>query len=128
MGVLSDPLPNDFEWVGCFVYIDEWMMCMSVSPAQLWLVIEGIGGENGWYFLFLLWVICGWMDCLVGGVGLVCGCWSCLVVMVGDVLDFWCVEVIESGHLLRLCVEMKVFGGVWFELCVSVDGDGVWFD
>ena len=36
----------------------------------LWRVIEGIGGENGWYSFPLAWAVRGWLDRLVGGVGL----------------------------------------------------------
>ena len=39
-------------------------------PEQLWRVIEGIGGDNGWYSFPLAWAVRGWLDRLVGGVGL----------------------------------------------------------
>lgn len=127
-GAPSDPLPSDPDWAGRLVYTDERTMRTSASPAQLWSVIEGIGGENGWYSSPLLWAIRGWMDRLVGGVGLARGRRSRSVVTVGDALDFWRVEAIEPGHLLRLRAEMKVPGGAWLELRASPDGDGARFD
>ena len=43
----------------------------STPPRRtLWRVIEGIGGENGWYSFPLAWSVRGWLDRLVGGVGL----------------------------------------------------------
>ncbi len=32
-------------------------------------MVEGIGGENGWYSFPLAWVARGWMDKVAGGVG-----------------------------------------------------------
>ncbi len=127
-GAPSDPLPSDPEWAGRLVYTDIRTMTTKASAAQLWSVIEGIGGENGWYSSPLLWAIRGWMDRLVGGVGLARGRRSRSVVTVGDALDFWRVEAIEPGHLLRLRAEMKVPGGAWLELRATPEGDGARFD
>ncbi|MCC4249958.1 SDR family oxidoreductase [Microbacterium testaceum] len=127
-GAPSDPLPSDPDWAGRLVYTDERTMRTTASPAQLWSVIEGIGGENGWYSSPVLWAIRGWMDRLVGGVGLARGRRSRSVVTVGDALDFWRVEAIEPGRLLRLRAEMKVPGGAWLELRASPEGEGARFD
>lgn len=127
-GAPSDPLPSDPEWAGRLVYTDIRTMTTKASAAQLWSVIEGIGGENGWYSSPLLWAIRGWMDRLVGGVGLARGRRSRSVVTVGDALDFWRVEAIEPGHLLRLRAEMKVPGGAWLELRATPEGEGARFD
>ncbi len=69
-GLPSDPLPSDPEWAGRTVYTDHQSMHTTASPERLWAVIAGIGGENGWYSAPLLWAVRGWMDRLVGGVGL----------------------------------------------------------
>ena len=100
----------------------------SASPDRLWRVIEGIGGENGWYSSPLLWAIRGWMDRLVGGIGLARGRRSRARLEVGDALDFWRVEAIERGSFLRLRAEMKVPGLAWLELRSSADGDGSRYD
>jgi len=127
-GVPSDPLPSDPDWAGRLVYTDIRTMHTTANAAQLWSVIEGIGGENGWYSSPLLWAIRGWMDRLVGGVGLARGRRSRSVVTVGDALDFWRVEAIEPGRLLRLRAEMKVPGGAWLELRATPEGDEARFD
>lgn len=127
-GVPSDPLPSDPEWAGRTVYTDERTAHTSASPERLWRVIQGIGGVNGWYSQPLLWAIRGWMDKLVGGVGIARGRRSRSRLEVGDALDFWRVEAIEPGSLLRLRAEMKVPGRAWLELRASAEGDGSRYD
>ena len=122
--VPSDPLPSDPEWAGRLVFTDEQSATTSASPEQLWRVIVGIGGENGWYSSPFLWAVRGWMDRLVGGVGLQRGRRSRGKVAAGDAIDFWRVEAVEEGRLLRLRAEMKVPGLAWLELRAKPEGSG----
>jgi len=124
LGVPSDPLPSDPDWAGRTVFTDRRTVHTDATPDRLWRVIEGIGGVNGWYSQPLLWALRGWMDKLVGGVGLARGRRSRSRLEVGDALDFWRVEAIEPGTLLRLRAEMKVPGRAWLELRASPDGNG----
>ncbi|GAA3643450.1 SDR family oxidoreductase [Microbacterium awajiense] len=124
LGVPSDPLPSDPDWTGRTVFTDARSAHTSASPARLWAVIEGIGGENGWYSSPVLWAIRGWMDRLVGGVGLARGRRSRGRLAVGDALDFWRVEALENGSMLRLRAEMKVPGLAWLEMKAIPDGEG----
>lgn len=128
MGAPSDPLPSDPDWAGRSVFIDARTARTSAPPEALWRVIEGIGGENGWYSSPLLWAIRGWMDRLVGGIGLARGRRSRARLAVGDALDFWRVEALEPGRMLRLRAEMKVPGAAWLELRAEPDGDGSRYD
>jgi hypothetical protein len=48
-GAPSDPLPSDPSWAGGSLYVDARISVVRASPAALWRVIEGIGGEAGWY-------------------------------------------------------------------------------
>jgi hypothetical protein len=121
MGAPSDPLPNDPDWAGRAVFTDVRSAHTSASPEALWRVIMGIGGENGWYSSPVLWAIRGWMDRLVGGIGLARGRRSRDRLVVGDALDFWRVEALEPGRMLRLRAEMKVPGLAWLELRSSAD-------
>ena len=123
LGAPSDPLPNDPDWAGRVAFTDVRTAHTPASPAALWAVIEGIGGENGWYSSPLLWAIRGWMDRLVGGIGLARGRRSKGRLAVGDALDFWRVEALDPGRMLRLRAEMKVPGLAWLELKASPDGD-----
>ncbi|CAI9393138.1 SDR family oxidoreductase [Microbacterium sp. T2.11-28] len=115
-GVPSDPLPSDPEWAGRTVYTDVRTARTTASPERLWAVISAIGGESGWYSSPVLWAIRGWMDRLVGGVGLARGRRSRGRVAVGDAIDFWRVEKVDPGRLLRLRAEMRVPGLAWLDL------------
>lgn len=123
-GAPSDPLPTDPDWAGGSLYRDERELTVPVGPDALWRVIEGIGGENGWYSFPLAWAVRGWLDRLVGGVGLRRGRRDAQRLRVGDSLDFWRVEEILPGELLRLRAEMRVPGLAWLELSVRRDDRG----
>ncbi|MEU0289178.1 MULTISPECIES: SDR family oxidoreductase [Streptomyces] len=123
-GAPSDPLPTDPDWAGGSLYRDERHRAVSASPEALWKVIEGIGGENGWYSFPLAWAVRGWLDRIVGGVGLRRGRRDPQRLRAGDSLDFWRVEEIEPGRLLRLRAEMRLPGLAWLEMRVETDGAG----
>lgn len=120
----ADLLPSDPDWAGETVYTDIRTRTSTASPATLWDVVEGIGGEHGWYSFPLAWTVRGWLDRLVGGVGLRRGRRDAHRLYKGEALDFWRVEEIERGSLLRLRAEMKVPGGAWLEMRVSPHPDG----
>jgi len=123
-GAPSDPLPTDPDWSGGSLYRDERELAVPVDRADLWQVIEGIGGENGWYSLPLAWAVRGWIDRIAGGVGLRRGRRDAHRLRVGDSLDFWRVEEIVPGELLRLRAEMRLPGAAWLELSVGTDDRG----
>jgi hypothetical protein len=66
----------------------------------------------------------GWIDQLVGGVGLRRGRRDPRRLHVGEALDFWRVEYLDRPRLLRLRAEMRLPGRAWLELEVIPDGDG----
>ncbi len=119
----SDPLPSDPDWAGGSLYVDDRVGTVRASRDELWTVIEAIGGENGWYSWPLAWSVRGWMDRIIGGVGLRRGRRDPKRLFVGESLDFWRVEEIEHGQLLRLRAEMKVPGLAWLELTIDEGGD-----
>jgi uncharacterized protein YbjT (DUF2867 family) len=123
-GAPSDPLPTDPDWAGGSLYTDHRSMDVSASPEALWRVIEGVGGDNGWYSFPLAWAVRGWLDRLAGGVGLRRGRRDAQRLRTGDPLDFWRVEAIEPGRLLRLRAEMRLPGLAWLEMYAGpADGD-----
>jgi uncharacterized protein YbjT (DUF2867 family) len=123
-GAPSDPLPTDPDWAGGSLYVDERVRETDASPAALWRVVEGIGGERGWYSFPLAWEVRGWIDRLVGGVGLRRGRRDPGRLYVGEALDFWRVEAREEGRLLRLRAEMRLPGLAWLEFHVEPDAEG----
>jgi uncharacterized protein YbjT (DUF2867 family) len=123
-GAPSDPLPSDPAWSGGSLYVDKRESVVPASPEQLWKVIEGIGGGNGWYSWRLGWRARGVLDRLFGGPGLRRGRRNPRDLSVGDPLDWWRVEEIEDLKLLRLQAEMRLPGVAWLELIVDQDADG----
>lgn len=121
IGAPADPLPTDPEWAGHTVYTDTREVHSSASPEELWKIVESVGGENGWYSLPVAWAARGWLDKLVGGVGLRRGRRDPHRLITGDALDFWRVENITRGTFLRLRAEMKLPGLAWLEFTVQPD-------
>ena len=77
-----------------------------------------VGTYGNW-----LWRLRGFLDLLVGGVGVRRGRRDPVNIRVGDALDFWRVEAFEPNRLLRLQAEMKVPGRAWLEFEVTGDGE-----
>ena len=123
-GAPADPLPSDPEWSGHTVYTDERVVSCSADTAGLWQVVESVGGANGWYSLPVAWAARGWLDKLVGGVGLRRGRRDPEHLVTGDALDFWRVESMEKGKSLRLRAEMKLPGRAWLEFRVEPTPEG----
>ncbi len=98
---------------GCFIdkrssSIENKEECLS----KIW----SIGGETGYYYGNALWRVRGFLDKLVGGVGLRRGRTNVDTINTGDSVDFWRVLYAEKteGRLL-LFAEMKLPGEAWLE-------------
>ncbi|MGW8566738.1 SDR family oxidoreductase [Isoptericola sp. NPDC055881] len=118
-GAPSDPLPDDPDWAGGSLLVDDRSREVDTTPESLWSVIEGIGGAHGWYSWRLGWVARGVLDRLFGGPGLRRGRRHPLRLEPGDALDWWRVEKVVPGKLLRLRAEMRLPGLAWLELSVE---------
>lgn len=123
-GAPAEPLPMDPDWAGGSLYEDSREVVVDCSPESLWRVIDGIGGDNGWYSFPMAWEVRGVMDRMVGGVGLRRGRRDKDTCMVGESVDFWRVEERIPGQMLRLRAEMKLPGLAWLELAVKTDEQG----
>ncbi len=84
--------------------------------------VWSIGGETGWYYGDWMWRLRGYLDKLVGGVGLRRGRTNKDMINAGDALDFWRVLYADrsEGRLL-LFAEMKVPGEAWLEFRIKGD-------
>ncbi|MFA1543439.1 SDR family oxidoreductase [Actinomadura monticuli] len=120
-GAPSDPLPTDPSWAGGSLYTDDRSCRTDASAERLWEVVEGIGGERGWYSFPVAWRARGVLDRLAGGVGLRRGRRDPRRLRIGETVDFWRVEELEPGRLLRLRAEMRLPGLAWLEFRVSED-------
>jgi uncharacterized protein YbjT (DUF2867 family) len=117
------PLPNDPQWAGRRICSDERSTTITgVSAAEVWPVIEGIGGANGWYSWPLAWKIRGVWDKAVGGAGLNRGRRLPDTLRIGDPVDWWRVDELEPNSRLLLRAEMKVSGYAWLEFEVTDSG------
>jgi uncharacterized protein YbjT (DUF2867 family) len=127
-GAPSTPLPSDPDWAGGTLYVDERQRQVQATPQALWRVIEGIGGDRGWYSFPLGWSVRGLIDRFSGGPGLRRGRRDPDDLLVGDSVDFWRVEELENGRFLRLRAEMRLPGLAWLELEVGhTDSGGTTF-
>jgi uncharacterized protein YbjT (DUF2867 family) len=97
---------------------------VAASPAEIYKVFTGLGGKRGWFYMNWAWEIRGFIDRMLGGVGLRRGRRDPDELRVGDALDFWRVEAVEPDKLLRLRAEMKVPGRAWLQFQVTPREDG----
>ena len=123
-GAPSDPLPSDPDWAGHTVFTDLRERESAASAGAVWDVIESIGGEKGWHSFPLAWAARGWIDRLIGGVGMHRGRRHPSRVNRGDVIDVWRVESVDRGRMLRLRAEMRMPGRGWLELGVGPTATG----
>ncbi|MEX0998101.1 MAG: SDR family oxidoreductase [Flavobacteriaceae bacterium] len=85
--------------------------------------IWSIGGKRGWYNANWLWKIRGYMDLMVGGVGLRRGRTHPDKIFPGDSLDFWRVLYADKEEKrLLLYAEMKLPGEAWLEFEINDKG------
>jgi len=89
------------------------------NAADAFQPVQSIGGKNGWYHANFLWKIRGFIDQLVGGVGIKRGRPDQENLKVGDTVDWWRVEEYKEAELLRLYAEMKTPGRAWLEFRVT---------
>ncbi len=133
----EDEVLRDRHWVDHMVplsYLPEWgtlriggrmidikTIEVPVSQKEAFAPIRRIGGETGWYYGNWMWQIRGFMDQLVGGVGLRRGRRDPDQIREGETLDFWTVEEYEPDTRLRLAADMRVPGRAWLEFLVEGD-------
>lgn len=99
-------------------------LSVRATPERAFQVFSSLGGATGWLRLNWAWKLRGFLDRLVGGVGMRRGRRHPHHVRVGDTVDFWRVEAVEPGRLVRLRAEMKVPGRAWLEFQARAQEDG----
>ncbi|GAC1490532.1 MAG: SDR family oxidoreductase [Candidatus Limnocylindrales bacterium] len=97
---------------------------VPVSAEAAFTPIRRIGGKTGWYWGNWLWRLRGFIDLLIGGVGMRRGRRDPERLSVGDSLDFWRVEQFVDGSRLRLAAEMRLPGRAWLEFDVASAANG----
>lgn len=102
---------------GCFKdYKEKPVTNVTTTIDRIW----ALGGDNGWYYGTILWRIRGYLDKLVGGIGLRRGRTSPTELHVGDALDFWRVIFADkTKQKLLLYAEMRLPGEAWLEFKIE---------
>ena len=103
-------IPKD----GCFT--DKRQKEITENVDQVVENIWSIGGGRGWYYGNWMWKLRGFMDKMVGGVGLRRGRTNTQTIYSGDTLDFWRVLAADKPNKrLLLYAEMRLPGEAWLE-------------
>ncbi len=102
---------------GCFRDIQT---IQITNPDSTLNNIWALGGQTGWYYANWLWKTRGFMDKMVGGIGLKRGRTNISNIQAGDSLDFWRVIFADrSEKRLLLYAEMKLPGEAWLEFKID---------
>jgi uncharacterized protein YbjT (DUF2867 family) len=101
------------------IILEQRQRLVQAPCAAVFGAFTRLGGETGWLCMNWAWSVRGFLDRLLGGVGLRRGRRDPQEVRVGDAVDFWRVESVEPGRLLRLRAEMKVPGRAWLQFRVE---------
>lgn len=104
-------------------YVDSRSLPSASTPDELWTVITGVGGEQGWHTMPLVWELRGALDHLFGGIGLHRG--RPPHIGPGDAVDFWTVaERDDKARRLVLRADLKMPGETTLTMCAAGDDDG----
>ena len=107
---------NDYIQVPRFGVLKDAQRLDDIDPESTFTALWKIGGSQGWYYANFLWKIRGYLDQLVGGVGLRRGRTHPDKIYAGDALDFWRVLLADKKKKrLLLFAEMKLPGEAWLE-------------
>ena len=102
------------------LYIDRKEIDISnIEHKKIYQAFTSIGGENGWFDFDFLWEIRGFLDKMIGGVGLKRGRRSQCDLRISDCLDFWKVVDLKENERLLLYAQMKVPGEAWLEFRIK---------
>ena len=115
--------PGDPSWAGRTRFEDKRSVILKASLDQVWRPIQRIGGKTGWYYADWLWQLRGFLDRLVGGVGMRKGRTHSRELNEGDIIDFWRVKKIELKKRLLLIAEMKLPGAAVLDFQIKLIDD-----
>jgi uncharacterized protein YbjT (DUF2867 family) len=97
------------------MFMERRQLLLDLPAETIFRSYTGIGGARGWLYMDWAWSLRGWMDKVIGGVGLRRGRRHPDEIRTGESLDFWRVEIVEKDRLMRLRAEMKLPGKAWLE-------------
>jgi uncharacterized protein YbjT (DUF2867 family) len=115
----AHPAPGDPEWSGGTVYTDRRVVPTDADAHHLFWAFSRIGGDVGYYGMNWAWKLRGWLDRLLGGVGLRRGRRHPEHLREGEALDFWRVDRISPERMLRLRAEMRLPGEAFLQWSID---------
>lgn len=98
------------------IFCDQQAVPFSCSVEEVQKRVWSLGGNRGWLAMNWAWKLRGFLDKLVGGIGLRRGRTHPSRLKTGDALDFWRVLLADEKNCrLLLYAEMKLPGEAWLE-------------
>jgi uncharacterized protein YbjT (DUF2867 family) len=124
----AEPYPGDPDWSGGTLLRHGTRLTVKAPPEAVFRAVCRIGGDRGWPTFRWAWSLRGWVDKVIGGVGLRRGRRDPERLRVGDALDFWRVEDVRQPSagepgVLRLRAEMRLPGSAWLDWTVLPSED-----
>jgi uncharacterized protein YbjT (DUF2867 family) len=111
---------NNSNEISQALYMDRKEMDISnIQASKVYQSFTSIGGENGWFAFDFLWELRGFIDKMIGGVGLKRGRRSQCDLRISDCLDFWKVVDLKENERLLLYAQMKLPGEAWLEFKIK---------
>lgn len=111
---------NNSNQISQALYMDRKEADISnIQASKVYQSFTSIGGENGWFAFDFLWEIRGFIDKMIGGVGLKRGRRSQCDLRISDCLDFWKVVDLKENERLLLYAQMKLPGEAWLEFKIK---------
>jgi len=110
---------GDVSYSGGAILASSYRIRINAPVDRVWGPIKHIGGERGWYFAGRLWWLRGFIDKLVGGVGVKRGRRHPTHIAVGDILDCWRVLDVKLHKRILLLAEMKLPGEAILEFYLA---------
>ncbi len=102
------------------VFVDRKQRDISnIDHSKVYESFTSLGGVNGWFDFDVLWKLRGFIDKLIGGVGLKRGRRSQCDLRTGDCLDFWKVVDLKKDERILLYAQMKLPGKAWLEFKIK---------
>lgn len=96
----------------------------NASPAEVWSLVERIGGERGYYFGDWLWRLRGWMDFCAGGRGNIRRRDDAVHLRPRGRVDSWRIITVQEGRMVELGLRMKAPGAGILQIEVIPEGSG----
>lgn len=113
---------GDAPYAGGTVYQCGWEATLAADTETVWKAVARIGGDTGWYWGNWMWRLRGFLDQMVGGVGLRRVTIRRDPPRVGDPLDFWRVVAADAPRRLVLLAEMRTPGEALLEFRLTPTG------